>query len=231
MHDYSLTDQFLGMWQGVVAFLPNLFAGIALLLVGWLLAWMAKRVVVRAAVVLKLGRFLATFRWGEDFGKADIRYGVYNFLGSIAAAVVFLIFLENAFEAWNLKIFSRMIASGIAVFPRVLSAAIAIGGGWLISIWAAKSVQRALLHEHVPGATLIARIVKAVLVVFFSAMALVELDLARQIVLVGFSAFIITVGACIIVIAAGSGKDTLKRMFVSFMPGEHPSDSDTPKAP
>jgi len=73
-------------------------------------------------------------------------------------------------------------------------------------------------------------LVKAVLVVFFSAMALVELDLARQIVLVGFSAFVITVGAGIIVVAAGSGRDMLKQMFVSFMPGERPSDSRTPKA-
>lgn len=229
MHDYSLRDQFINMWQDIVAFLPNLLAGFVLILVGWLLAWLAKRIVVRIAVILKMERFLTSFRWGSDFAKADIRYGLYNVLGGIAAAAVFLIFLENAFEAWHLKIFSQMIAKGISIFPRVLSASITFGAGWLISLWAAKSVQRTLLHEHVPGATLIARFAKAILVVFFSAMALVELDIARQIVLVGFGAFIITVGACVVVVAAASGKDTLKQIFASFMPNERPHDSQTPK--
>lgn len=215
MHDYSLRDQLLGMWQDMVAFLPSLLAGIVLLLVGWLLAWMAKRVVVRIAVILKLQRFLTTFRWGDDFVKADIRYGLYGFLGSIVGAVVFLIFLESAFEAWHLKIFSKMVATGISVFPRVLSASIAFGAGWLISLWAAKSVQRMLLHEHVPGATLIARTTKVILIVFFSAMALIELDMARPIVLVGFSAFVVTLGALLVVVAVPVGRDVIERLLGS----------------
>ncbi|MDD4050576.1 MAG: hypothetical protein PHR28_01575 [candidate division Zixibacteria bacterium] len=229
MPDYSLRDQLLGMWQSIVAFVPSLLAGIALILIGWLLAWLAKRIVVRIAVILKMERFLTSFRWGSDFAKADIRFGLYNALGGIAAAAVFLIFLENAFEAWHLKIFSRMVAKGISVFPRILSASIALGAGWLVSMWAAKAVQRALLHEHVPGATLMARFVKAILVVFFSAMALAELDIARQVVLVGFGAFIITVGACIVVVAAAIGKDTLKQVFASFIPRDDSSDSQSPK--
>jgi Mechanosensitive ion channel, conserved TM helix len=213
MNDSSLKDQFRGMWQDIVAFLPNLLAGIALILVGWLLAWIAKRLVMRIAVVLKLERFLTSFRWGDDFAKADIRYSLYNFLGNIAAAVVFLIFLEHAFEAWHLKILSTMIAKGISIFPRVLSASIAFGAGWLISLWAAKSVQKSLLHEHVPGATLIARLVKGILIIFFSAVAMVELDVARQIVLVGFSAFILTFGALLVVVAASMGKDFFRQLF------------------
>ena len=230
MNDYSLRDQFLSMWRDIVAFMPSLLAGFVLILVGWLLAWVAKRIIMRIAIVLKLERFLTSFRWGEDFAKADIRYGLYSFLGSIAAAVVFLIFLENAFEAWHLKIFSQMVAKGISIFPRVLSASITFGLGWLISLWAAKSVQRTLLHEHVPGATLIARLAKAILVVFFSAMALVELDIARQIVLVGFAVFVVTIGSCIVVLAVCCGKETLKQIAASLIPRENHRDSQTPRS-
>jgi glycopeptide antibiotics resistance protein len=213
MNEISLREQFLQMSRDIIAFLPSLLAGIVLILAGWFLAWIAKRIIIRVAVIFRLERFLTSFRWGDDFARGDIRYGLYNFLGSLAAAVVFLIFLENAFEAWHLKILSTMIAKGISVFPRVLSAAIAFGAGWLISLWAAKSVQKMLLHEHVPGATLIARFIKGVLVIFFSAMALVELDVARQIVLVGFSAFILTLGALLIVVAAALGKDFFRQIF------------------
>lgn len=215
MPEYSLGDQLVGMWQSIVAYVPSLLAGIALVLIGWLLAWIAKRVVVRLAVILKLGRFLTSFRWGSDFNKADIRFGLYNILGGIAAAAVFLVFLENAFEAWHLKIFSRMVAKGISVFPRVLSASITFFAGWLLSLWAAKSVQRTLLHEHVPGATLIARFVKAMLIIFFSAMALVELDIARQVVLIGFGAFMLIIGALAVLLAAPVGREIVRRLLMS----------------
>ncbi|SYZ72122.1 conserved membrane hypothetical protein [Candidatus Zixiibacteriota bacterium] len=215
MNEFSLKNQLLGMFQNVVAFLPNLLAGIVLILIGWLLAWLAKRIAVRIAIVLRLERYLTSFRWGDDFARADVRYGLYNFLGGIVAAVIFLIFLENAFEAWNLKLLSRMIEKGIAIFPRLFSAAIAIGAGWLISLWSAKSIQRTLLREHVPGATLMARLVKMVLVVFFSAIALYELEIGRQIVLIGFGAFAVTIGAFIIIIAVIGGRDALKEIIDS----------------
>jgi hypothetical protein len=221
MDNYSLRDQFVGMFQSIVSFLPSLLAGLVLILVGWLLAWLARRLVVRIAVLLRLERFLTSFRWGDDFAKADIRYGLYNFLGGIVAAVVFLIFLENAFEAWHLRLLSEMIQKGVAIFPRMLTAAIAFGVGWLISLWTAKSVQRTLLHERVPGATLIARFVKALLVVFFSAIAMVELDIGRQIVLVGFSTFVVTTGAFIVVVAAAAGKDTILSLLGQSKPAEH----------
>jgi hypothetical protein len=225
MSDYSLKDQLLGMAQSIVAFLPYLLAGLVLILIGWLLAWFARRLVSRICVLLRLERFLTSFRWGGDFARADIRYGLYNFLGSIAAAVVFVIFLENAFEAWQLKLLSKLLEKGISYLPKLVSAGAAFGLGWLIALWAAKAVQRTLLQERIPGATLIARFVKAVLLVFFSAMALVELDVARQVVVIGFSTVIVTLGAVVIVIVSISGKDLLRDVFETYLKSKQPGDS------
>ena len=171
MHNI-LQNQFLGLGEKIIGYLPYLFAGIVLVAVGWFLGWLAKRVVIQIAVILRLERFLTSFRWGKEFSRADVRYGLYRFLGNIAYLIVFLIFLNNALTAWKLTALSKVLEDAIYFFPRTFASLAIFGIGWLIASWASKAVQKALRREEIPRATLIARFIKAVLLVFFSAMAL-----------------------------------------------------------
>lgn len=208
----SLQTQFWGLGRNIVDYLPNLIAGLLLVVVGWGVGWFVKRVVIQVAVLLKLERFLTSFRWGEDFSKADIRYGFYNLLGNIAFLIVFLIFLDNAFGAWKLTVLSELVSRGIFFLPNMVLSLIVFIGGWLLSAWAARAVHRTLHREAVVRAGLISRVVKASLLALFAAMALVELDIARQIVIIGFATIIITLGAMAVTITVIGGREFVKRL-------------------
>jgi hypothetical protein len=212
----TLQRQFLGLGEKVIEYLPNLFAGIVLVVVGWFLGWLAKRVIVQIAVILRLERFLTSFRWGKEFSRADVRYGFYGFIGNIAFLIVFLIFLGNAFSAWKLVVLSTVLQDAVYFFPRTFASLAIFGIGWLIASWAAKSVQRALRREDIPRATLVGRFVKAVLLVLFSAMALVELNVARQIVIIGFATIFITLGILTIVLIWSGGKEFVQKILQTF---------------
>jgi Mechanosensitive ion channel, conserved TM helix len=214
--DESLQNQFWGIGKEIIGYLPNLLAGILLVVVGWFLGWFLKRIIIRVAVLLRLERFLTRIRWGEDFSKADVRYGFYNFLGNIAFFVIFLIFLDNAFRAWKLTVLSDLVEKGIYFLPRIILAIIIFGIGWLIASWAAKSASKGLHREDIPRASLVARLIKAVLIMLFSAMALVELDIAREIVIIGFATIFITLGLLTIVVAAVGGRNFLKKIGQSL---------------
>ena len=208
--DNKLQDQLFSLGEKIIAYLPNFFAGIALVAVGWLLGWLAKRVIMQVALIFRLERFLTSFRWGQDFSRADVRFGFYNFLGNISFLIIFLVFLDNALSAWKLTVLSNLIERGIYLFPRIAIALIIFGLGWLLSTWTTRTLRRSLRRERVPRATLIARFANAVLLLLFSAMALVELNVAREIVIIGFATIIITMGALTIVITAIGGKDLVK---------------------
>ncbi len=111
---------FLDLVNRFVGFIPMLLAGIALLLVGFLAAWLVKRIVVRLSIVLRLERFLIRFRWGRAFSKADVRYGFYNFLGTIFFFFILLAFIDLAFIAWDLKFLSDLLGEAISLFPRIM---------------------------------------------------------------------------------------------------------------
>jgi hypothetical protein len=212
----SLQNQFWGMGKEIFGYLPNLFAGILLVVVGWFLGWFLKRIIIRVAVLLRLERFLTRIRWGEDFSKGDVRYGFYNFLGNIAFLVIFIIFLDNAFRTWKLTVLSDLFEKIIYFFPKTLLAVAMFGIGWLIASWAARSASKALHREDIPRASLIARLIKAALIMLFSTMALVELDIARQVVIIGFVTIFVTSGILMIVITAIGGKEFIRKIKKSL---------------
>jgi hypothetical protein len=207
----KLQEQMLLIGEKIIAFLPSLLAGLVLLLVGVLLGWIAKRVIVQLLVLFRLEKLLVRFRWGEDFLKADVRYGFYNFIGGIAFLIIFLILLDGALETWRLTVLSNLLEQGISVIPRVIIALVIFGLGWLIASGASRSLQRILGRERVANASLLARFSKIVLMVFFSAMALTELNFARTIVIIGFATIFVALAVTFVVLIALGGKDLVRK--------------------
>ncbi len=201
-----------GVAEKIIAYLPNLFAGIILIIVGWMLGWFLKRLVIQMAILLKLERLLVRFRWGREFSKGDVRHGFYSFLGNIVFAVIFLIFINNALSAWKLTVLSSLLGKAILFLPRIAISLVVLFCGWLISSWSAAAGYKAMRRESIPYASLISRMAKAMMLLFFCAMAIAELDIARVIVVIGFATVFITMGVIAIVLTALGGKGFLHKM-------------------
>lgn len=212
----KIQDQFSGLVNSIYAYLPNLLAGIILILLGCLAGWFIKRLLVQVSVLLRIDRFLRRSRWEADFSKADMRYGVYNFIGNIGYAVIFLLFFDNALIAWKLTMLSDLISKGMLYLPKIIIAVLVFGLGWLLAAWAEKSMLKILSKEKIPRASLISGFIKIILLIFFSAIALVELDLAREIVIIGFATIFISIGAISIVITAIGGKNFVAKIGNPF---------------
>lgn len=217
-------DQFIGLADNIVAYLPSLLAGIILVLIGWIAGWLIKRLLVQISKLLRIDRFLKRSRWESDFAKADVRYGLYNFIGNIGFALIFLLFLDNALIAWKLTMLSDLLGKAILYLPKIIIAVSIFGLGWLLSLWAEKSIFKSLYREEIPRASLISKFIKIILLLFFSAIALVELEVAREVVIIAFATIFITLGAISIVITAVGGRSFIEKIGKSFnekQPKEH----------
>ena len=208
----NFENLFYGLWQKIVDYLPNLIGGLILLVIGWVLGWIIKRVVIQILVILRFDRLLSKFRFSFSLSKADVRYAVYNFIGNIIFLIVFLIFLNSALVAMNLLVISKVIEQGVLFIPRLIVASVIFLIGWIISARVSKSVMHALLKESLPRATLISRFVKFVFILFFSALALTELDIAREVVMIGFATILFCL-CSIAVIIVYSNKLSLGNFF------------------
>ena len=202
---------FLDLMNRSIAFVPRLLAGVALLFLGILVAWFVKRLVIQVSIALRLERFLTKFRWGKAFSKADVRYGFYNFIGNLFYFFILLAFLDLAFLAWDLKVLSDLLGNAISLFPRIAAAAIIMGFGWFIAVKAASGILTLLLRDNLPQARFIALYARIMLIVFFSAMALVILNVAGNIVLIGFAVVFVALGIIAVALAVMQGKDSFRQ--------------------
>ncbi len=207
----KLQEQIHIVGENIIAFLPNLLAGFFLIVAGLLLGWLVKRIVVQLLILFRLEKLLVRFRWGEDFLKADVRYGFYRFIGGVTFLIVFLIFLDGALKVWQLDILSTFLENTISIIPRLSIALIIFGAGWLIASGASKAMHRSLGREKILQSSLIARFSKTVLIVFFAAMALMEVNFAPKIVMIGFSTIIIGLAIVFILMIYLTGKDIFKK--------------------
>ncbi len=210
--DENLQSLFLALTKKLVAFLPSLFTGIFLVGIGWLLGWFVKRLVIQLSVLMKLERFLIKFSWGKAFTKADVRYGLYSFIGNIFFFIILLIFLDFALIIWDLKFLSEMLARGILILPKTIGALLIFGAGWLIAFWAAGTVQKVLSSEQIPDSTMIAHFARVLIIILFSAIALFELNIAREIVLIGFATIFLTLGAIAVILTFIHGRDRIRKI-------------------
>jgi len=182
----NAAEPFGALVQRFTDYLPTLAAGVLVLVVGIVLGWLAKRAAVRILIWLRLDRMAGRVGWRSAFGKGDVRAALYELLGNIVFVLVVLVFLDNALTIWGLAVLSRLLDTLVFSVPRLALAALIVAVGVGIGNAVAQRAQSALEEEDIVHARLLAKALKAVVLAVVAALALWELDFARQIVLSGF---------------------------------------------
>jgi hypothetical protein len=141
--------------------LPNLLGAAALILGGWLIAWLLQRLSTRVA-----RRFDALARRTQVDGALQ-RMGVERPLSDVVGAfvfwTVFLFFIAGATEAFGLPVLSTWV-TGVAFFlPRIAAALLVLLAGVLIANLSRDAVRAASATAHVAYGEPLAQIVRVAL--------------------------------------------------------------------
>jgi hypothetical protein len=188
-------------------YLPTLTAGVFLVGVGFVAGWLAKRGTVRVLVWLRLDRLGQRSGWPGAFGKGDVRAPLYALLGNGAWLLVTLVFLDNALRIWGLEVLADMVERVLFFVPNILVALFVVGVGVLVAGSVATRVEQALDEEGFPRARLVAGALQSTLVTVVGALALWQLNFAREIV---YAAFLIGFGAVGVAFAVAVGLGTAR---------------------
>ena len=211
--DNNIESPFFDFGKQIINYLPSLLGGIILLLIGWFVGWLAKRIFIQLLVILRFEKLFIRLQWRRALSKADIRYAVFNLIGNVIFFIVFLVFLNSALDAMKLTILSNLIQQGVIFIPKLIVALFIFGIGWIIAGRVSNSVYNSLLKEDVTYYSIISRFVKFIAVLFFAAMALVELDISSQIVIIGFTTIMITMGVIAIALVIFGGKSSINNLI------------------
>ncbi|MFC1661163.1 hypothetical protein ACFL3S_06875 [Gemmatimonadota bacterium] len=189
--------------QQVSDYLPTLLAGLVVLLAGVAAGWLLKRAMVRILFLLRLDRLGGgRSSWRATLGKGDVRAALYDGVGTIAGAILFLVFVDNALEIWGLTVLARLVDQVIFYLPTLALAVLISWVGLVLSNLLVRRVESVLLEEGVPRTALLVGLARAAFLSVVAALAMWELNFAREIVL---AAFLIGFGAIGVAFALGVG--------------------------
>lgn len=170
----------------VSAFLPALAAGALVLVLGVIAGWLVKRALVQLLVWLRLDRFARRGGWRSALGKGDVRAELYDGLGTAAMVLVVLLFAEDALRRWGLTALAEFATGLLVYLPNLVLAALIVAIGVLVANVLGARVEQGLAEEDFVHARMLAKVFKGALLALVAALALWQLQFARQIVLGGF---------------------------------------------
>jgi Conserved TM helix len=205
MGDHWPSDVWSGLLEvreRLVAVVPGLLVLLTLLLVGFLLAWLARIVVSKVGRALGIDRLLE--RWGvaPSLRRSGILRLPSDVLGLVCFWAIFVLFASVGIDGLALPGAPGATALLVAFLPPLLAASLILLVGWLVANFLSQGVLIAAVNARLPEARMLARGVHWGVLLFAAATALTHLGIGKEMVLVAFG---ITLGGVVFAVALAFG--------------------------
>ncbi|HAG49768.1 MAG: hypothetical protein A2X87_04205 [Deltaproteobacteria bacterium GWC2_42_51] len=208
-----LFQPFRDFWQWFVKFAPNLMAMLIIIIAGLILAWLIRLVMLRILRVINFDT------WSDKVGltalirKGDVWAKPSDFFGYAVYLLLAVVFVMIGLDALQIKVIDNLLSQFLLYLPRALSAILILIIGYIIAGFLSRGVLIAAVNSGYHHAKLIAEAVRLLFIILVLAMALVELTIARGIVIAAFS---ILFGGVVLALAIAfgvGGIDAAKRII------------------
>jgi hypothetical protein len=201
------------LYENFITFFPNLLAMIVIIGLGFLVAWMVRRGMLRLLKALNFDTWADRMGLTAVLRKGDLWTKPAIAASSIVFWVIMIIAIMSGLSALKVRAVDTLVNQFFLYLPRAFSALLILVFGYVIAGFIGRAVLIAAVNSGYNYAKLLAEAVRLLLTVLILAMALEQLSVAPGIVIAAFS---ITFGGIVIALAISfgvAGIDAAKRMI------------------
>lgn len=189
-----------------VAFLPALVAGSIVLLIGWIVAAVVRRLINALLPRTGFDRFLARHRVTTRVPETHTGSRI---VASAAFWAVMLIALMQAANVWGLEFVANGLARAIAYVPNIVAAALIFGLALFLGNWVRERMRE---RSEVSGTAFLPDATRAGILTVGAFFALRQLQIAPDLLLIGFALVLGAVAVATAIAFGLGGRDTVHRM-------------------
>jgi len=212
-----MVDSFNKFLGKVATFLPNLLAMVTILIIGFLIAWAIKILLLRFLNAIKFDKMGEKWGLTHMLSKGGIFYSPANLLSKFFYWVIVLITLILGINALEVAATQNFIAQFFNYLPNLFAAMIILIIGYLVAIFLSQAALIAAVNAQMESAKFLSRSVRWFIIVLTLTMTLYHLGIAEKVVV---SAFSITFGGIVLALAISFGwggrelaKDFLEKLY------------------
>jgi len=170
----------------LVGFLPQLLAGLVVMLVGVTLAKTIRKMVVKVASVIFQSTLFKQTPMEKTLKSTDLNQYVDEIFGNLVYWLVFAFTVYVAASVLGLVAVTGLLSSLFAYGPRLISALIVLLLGTVVAGLVEKVIKNALSPTDVSTARATAKISSYTVMIITILIALSEIGIAREFILIAF---------------------------------------------
>ncbi len=204
----------------VLLFLPNLFSSILILILGILAGWVTKQVLLKLFRILKLDELSERSGINRIISRGGIKSSLATLIARFVGWIITFGFAIIALDNLRLPAIERLFESFFLYLPNVFIALIIIVVGLLLGNFFGRTALIASVNAGLKMSGLIAKAVKFSIFVFALSIALEQLGIGKETVVIAFA---IVFGGIIFALALAfglGGRDIAKEFLEKKLKGE-----------
>ncbi|MGC2456948.1 MAG: hypothetical protein WA435_03010 [Gallionellaceae bacterium] len=208
-----ILDPLKELAQKFQVFVPNFLAMLVILLIGFLLAFIIKRILLRFLAAINFDSWSDRKGFTKLMRKGDMWSKPSAALATIVFWLLIIVTLMGSLSALQIPAIDQLVDQFFSYIPRILSAALILIIGYLLSGFISRAVLIAGANKGFHYAKFLAEAIHTLLILLILAMVMEQLQIAPGIVLAGFS---IIFGGIVIALAIAfgvGGIDAAKRII------------------
>lgn len=221
-----LIDSFREVALRLAAVAPRVLAAVTLVVVGWIAAIVARNLVGRLLRAADLDA--RAVRWGltASLARAGVRRLPSEIASRIAFWILVVIGLLMGIEALEVPATAGLVTLAMHVLPNLVLAVFVLLVGWLLAQFVGQTVLIFVVNAQMGGGPVIAAAVRWLILIFAGAVALTQLGIAREMVLLVFG---IGLGGAVLALALAFGlgaRDLAREALESWLRREARDEPD-----
>jgi len=223
-------ESLFGLWESIVGYMPNLFGAIIVFFAGVAIAVVMRKIVVRGIALLKIDEAIDKFEVKASLEKFGIKLHVGELIGWIFKWFFIIVALIAATDILGWYQVTDYLKQVVIFVPNVIIAIIILLAGILLGNFVRNIVKSAVNAARLASADFLAGIAKWSILVFSFMAAMVQLNIAPDLIRVLFTGLV-----AMMALAGGlafglGGKDHASRLLDQLRRDMSSSDSsESPK--
>lgn len=196
-------------WVRFVNFLPDFFGGLLLLIVGFIIAGILRKLIITLFTFLRVDSLLPK---AKLLGRGEVKLWE-EIIAEIVKWTVVILFLIPTLEIWSLSRATTVLNQFLFYIPNVIVAVIVIFVGVVVANLVADLVKHSITTARAASASTIAVAAKSTVLFFTALIALNQLGVAQDLIRILFTGIV-----AMLAIAGGlafglGGKDLAKEIL------------------
>lgn len=213
----NFNQPILDFLEIIQKFLPTLMSSILILILGFITAWIIRIIIGRIAKLLKADKIISNSDIARMLEKSGIRMSPIKVLRQLLYWTIVFIFAIIALISLKVPAMENLLERFFLYLPNVFIAALLLVIGYLIANFVGRILLITQVNAGVKYAGIISKAVKFLILIFAFAMAIEQLGIGKETVLIAFT---ITFGGIVLALALAFGfggkdiaRDFLEKKF------------------